>query len=119
MLRFSRSGEEANRSNSYLHKAAFAQPSGITLTSGSYTYYAVPFDLYQSISVHFSLSYTITSPSTIILSIISLFSLFHHSSQYPREPSMGMLNVGVGLVYQASPSLTFQKSERGSSLMPS
>ena len=34
-LRFSGSGEEANRNNSYPHKACFAQPSGITLASGS------------------------------------------------------------------------------------
>lgn len=34
-LRFSGSGEEANRNNSYPHKAAFAQPSGITLAAGN------------------------------------------------------------------------------------
>lgn len=28
---FSGSGEEANRNNSYSHKASFAQPSGITV----------------------------------------------------------------------------------------
>ena len=32
-LRFSGSGEEANRNNSYPHKASFAQPSGISLSS--------------------------------------------------------------------------------------
>ena len=31
-VRVSGSGEEANRNNSYPHKAAFAQPSGITLS---------------------------------------------------------------------------------------
>lgn len=33
-LRFSGSGDEANRNNSYPHKAAFAQPSGISLAAG-------------------------------------------------------------------------------------
>lgn len=32
-VRLSGSGEEANRNNSYPHKAAFAQPSGVTLSS--------------------------------------------------------------------------------------
>ena len=36
-LRFSGSGEEANRNNSYPHKACFAQPSGISL-AGMYMY---------------------------------------------------------------------------------
>ncbi|CAI8014034.1 NHL repeat-containing protein 2 [Geodia barretti] len=31
-VRFTGSGEEANRNNSYPHKACFAQPSGVTLT---------------------------------------------------------------------------------------
>ena len=30
-VRFSGSGDEANRNNSYPHKAAFAQPSGLAL----------------------------------------------------------------------------------------
>lgn len=32
MLRVSGSGEEANRNNSYSHKAAFAQPSGVSVS---------------------------------------------------------------------------------------
>ena len=36
-LRFSGSGEEANRNNSYPHKACFAQPSGISL-AGMYIF---------------------------------------------------------------------------------
>ena len=31
-IRLSGSGEEANRNNSYPHKAAFAQPSGVALS---------------------------------------------------------------------------------------
>lgn len=36
-LRFSGSGEEANRNNSYPHKAAFAQPSGLSLSDDGQT----------------------------------------------------------------------------------
>ena len=36
-LRFSGSGDEANRNNSYPHKASFAQPSGITLSDDGTT----------------------------------------------------------------------------------
>ena len=38
-LRFSGSGDEANRNNSYPHKASFAQPSGLTLSSDATTLY--------------------------------------------------------------------------------
>ena len=38
-LRFSGSGDEANKNNSYPHKAAFAQPSGITLGGGGASLY--------------------------------------------------------------------------------
>ena len=38
-LRFSGSGEEANRNNSYPHKASFAQPSGLSLSTDASTLY--------------------------------------------------------------------------------
>ena len=88
MLRFSGSGEEANRSNSYLHLPLFTHQESHSHQVHTPTIYAVPFDLYQFISAHFPLSHTITPPSTIILSITPsllfvsppLFSLFHHPS---------------------------------------
>ena len=38
-MRFSGSGDEANKNNSYPHKAAYAQPSGLTTREGGTTLY--------------------------------------------------------------------------------
>ena len=122
MLRFSGSGEEANRNNLYLDKAAFAQPSGITLASGTYTYYAVPFDLYQFISDHFPLSHTITPPSTIVLSItppLLFVSPPLPPSQYiPKAAQYGNAECRGRLSLSSQSISHLPESERGSSLMP-
>ena len=68
-VRFSGSGQEANQNNSYPHKAAFAQPSGVTLTPGTAT------------------GATLSYPSSVVIGQKSKPCIYGHGSQWYTVPA--------------------------------